>query len=211
MTRPLLLSAATLALCAAAPAAAQGSDPLEPILACRAIEDPMERLDCFDRAAADLGGQVESGEVAAVNREEVEAVERDGFGLDLPSLPRLSFSVFGRGGGDAPEAPAEPSPREVGIAEAEAEPEVRVVERTEDGQIDRVVMTIDEITTHGYNTKRFRMTNGQLWEATDGMRFNVPRTRDGERLTAEIRRARAGGFFLRINGEGRAIRVQRLR
>ncbi len=41
--------------CAGLPAA-HAADGLEGLLACRAVSDSQQRLDCFDRAAASLGG-----------------------------------------------------------------------------------------------------------------------------------------------------------
>ena len=91
---------------------------------------------------------------------------------------------------------------------SEAAPETEILERNSSGDPSRVMMQIDRISTHGYNTKRFHMTNGQVWEVTDGMRFSIPRNVDT--LSAEIRTASFGGYFLRIEGEGRAIRVRRI-
>ncbi len=130
----------------------------------------------------------------------------DNGGLNLPGLPSIfmpDLSGFGRAldnsGAD--------------LADAESEtgavlPDTQVLERDEDGDPDRVLMVVDRISTFGYNTKRFHMANGQVWEVTDGMRFSVPRNADP--LTAEIRTAGAGGYFLRLEGEGRAIRVRRI-
>ncbi|WBQ13580.1 hypothetical protein L2D00_02565 [Hyphomonadaceae bacterium BL14] len=184
--------------------------PLDSILSCRQIEDAQARLACFDAAAATLSQDVETGVVVAVEGVEIEAVERDGFGLNLPSLPRLSSVFAWRGSpSDSAEQPAARE-REGALASAETSPDARVVERREDGQIQMIELVIDRVSTHGYNTTRFHMTNDQIWEVTDTMSVNVPRVRRGEVLNAEIRRAGAGGFFLRINGEGRAMRVRRL-
>lgn len=192
----------------AAPAAYAA--PLDSILSCRQIEDAEARLACFDSAAATLSRNVETGSIVAVESVDIEAVERDGFGLNLPSLPRLSSMFAWRGAvSDSTEQPAATS-REGALASAEAAGGAQVLERRDDGQIQMIELIIDRTSTHGYNTTRFHMTNGQVWEVTDTMRVSVPRTRRGEVLTAEIRRAGAGGFFLRINGEGRAMRVHRL-
>lgn len=203
--RPMAVACVLLGTAPAAYAA-----PLDSILSCRQIEDAQARLACFDAAAATLSQDVQTGVVVAVEGVEIEAVERDGFGLNLPSLPRLSSVFAWRGApSDSTDQPA-PRERQGALASAEATGEARVVERRDDGQIQMIELVIDRVSTHGYNTTRFHMTNGQIWEVTDTMRVSVPRTRRGEVLTAEIRRAGAGGFFLRINGEGRAMRVHRL-
>ncbi len=201
------LAAASLML-GAAPAAYAA--PLDSILSCRQIEDAEARLACFDSAAASLSRDVETGSVVAVESVDIEAVERDGFGLNLPSLPRLSSMFAWRGSPSESSAQAGARERVGALASAEAAGETQVLERREDGQIQMIELVIDRVTTHGYNTSRFHMTNGQVWEVTDSMRVDVPRARRGEVLNAEIRRAGAGGFFLRVNGEGRAMRVRRL-
>ncbi|MBI1265064.1 MAG: hypothetical protein GC187_10065 [Alphaproteobacteria bacterium] len=202
------LAAACLML-GAAPAAFADT-PLDPILACRQVEDAQARLACFDQAADALAQNVDTGSVVAVDSAEIEAVEREGFGLNMPSLPRLSSLFAWRG--DTPDGRERPAQAEAmgPLASAEAAGDAQVIERREDGQIHMIELIIDRVSIHGYNTSRFHMTNGQVWEVTDAMRVDVPRRRDGEVLTAQIRRAGAGGFFLRINGEGRAMRVRRL-
>jgi len=200
--------AVLLLAAAAAPSQAQANNPLQPILDCRMIENDAARLSCFDEAAAALGGGVETGSVVAVNREEIEAVERDSFGLNLPSLPRLSFSLFG-----SRDSVNDLAPRSEAASES-ASPrneEYRVIERSDDGQIEVVVLNIENVSNFGYQKIRFTMTNGQIWETTDSVNLNIPRTRRGETLQAEIRTAAIGSYLLRINGRGRAVRVQRLR
>jgi len=70
-------------------------------------------------------------------------------------------------------------------------------------------MRIEGIRTVGYGTSVFYMENGQVWKQTDDGRVRVPRNQDD--LTAEIRRGAMSSYLLRINGEGRAIRVERQR
>lgn len=128
-------------------------------------------------------------------------------GLSLPGLPSVSLPdlpAFGRNseqrGADLADAEA--------TSPSQSVPDTEVLARDEDGDPDEVRMVVERISTFGYSTKRFHMTNGQVWEVTDGMRFSVPRNADP--LTAEIRTAGAGGYFLRLMGEGRAIRVRRI-
>ena len=83
-----------------------------------------------------------------------------------------------------------------------------ILERTDDGDVFRVEMTIERTRTVGYNTTIFHMTNGQVWRQTDSTRVRMPR---GEGHTAEIRRGAMTSYLLRVNGEGRAIRVERER
>ena len=217
----LLVGCASFAL--TAPANAQDAgDPVSGILACRQITDQAARLECFDRTSGQLQTARDSGDVAIVLREDVEAVERDTFGLDLPSLPRLNLSMFG--GNSTPRAPA-PNPLDPsasvggGNEESTASPAtttitaandesngVQVLDRDNDGSVERITMVIDRVETYSYNKHRFYMENGQVWRQLDTSRVRIRRNQVNE---AEIRRAAMGSYLLRVNGQGQAIRVIR--
>lgn len=261
-----LTSVFTLGLAAAAPALAQTTDPIDDILVCQQITDENARLACFDAAAARLSGERDNG-LVAVYRTDIEAVERDSFGFDLPSMPGLSLSLF-RSDSNAPdpldpgttpermasgeasnETTPESAPQPTQMARAETpEPEtrpaererggvlsrvpgmgmfnrggnepntrpsdaepingVRVVERDDEGGVERIVMQIERIRDVGYGRHRFYMANGQVWEQSNTDRF---RYNDDEELFAEIRRASLDSYMLQINGTGRALRVRRVR
>ena len=268
--RAYLLSAGTLGLILSPGVAAQSSDPIDDILVCQRIADEGARLACFDAAAGRLTEERENG-LVAIYRQDVEAVERDSFGFDLPSMPRLSFSMFGNGGGSSPDpldpsstperlaasdagepvepvraapvpqtAPipqAAPEPVAPTASETEDEPSrgifarltgrgtgtstpppaasqgepvngVQVVERDDEGGVERVVMQIDRIRSMGYNRHRFYMTNGQVWDQSSAVRINFD---EDEENFAEIRRASLDSYLMQINGRGRAIRVHRHR
>jgi len=213
--------AIALGLLAAIPALAQSDiDPVGDILACRSIEDALERVACFDTAATALYAARSTGDIITVNAATIEAVEKESFGFSMPSLPRLGIaSIFARSGNGAREARAPASdPLTSGIVAesegapsdaAEAEHNVRVVTRGTDGSVDEIVMRIARTETFGYNKVRFIMENGQVWKQVDSHRVRVPRNSDA--LEAYIRRAALGSFLLRINNGGRAIRVERSR
>jgi hypothetical protein len=106
LTSRLLLSAAIAS--ALAPAAlARQSDPVDGVLACRGIADIETRLACFDAAAATLAAARDGGDIVIVERDDVEAVERDSFGFNLPSLPRFRLPVLAAREREAHEAIAE--------------------------------------------------------------------------------------------------------
>lgn len=243
----MAFSAAALPL-AASPASAQSGDPVDAVLACRTITDIEARLACFDSASGALEAARNSGQIATITRDDVEAMEGDSFGFRMPSLPRLRMPFFERSArvrshdalndmastsvadSSAPEstatgtqsAPATPSPAPSGPAQATAPtqapvqsasaapaepPSVEIVERDDDGNVDRVRMGVDRIRTVGYNTLVFHMDNGQVWRQTDDQRLRIPRNRDD--LFAEIRRGSLGSYLLRLNGQGRAVVVRR--
>lgn len=74
------------------PAAAQSGEAppvLEQVHACSAIAGDSERLACYDAAVSRLQAAQTSGELVAVERTQVQQIQRESFGFALPSLPRL--------------------------------------------------------------------------------------------------------------------------
>lgn len=194
----------TLAI-ACAPAAIAQSQAEDPLIQCIGIENDAERLACFDRivraqsaatSAAPLDG-AEAAEAAAEAEAEAEEETRR-FGLPRPSLP--AFLRFGSEEGERDQAQTDPA--------YSVEPETQIIERADDGDVTIVLMTVAEVTEHGYGAQRFRMTNGQVWEATGGRSVRIPRSQGP--LQAEIRRGLFGGYTLRVNGRGTAVRVRRI-
>lgn len=62
---------------------------LERVYACTATATDAERLACYDSAVAALRGAQSSGEVVAIDRGNVERLQRDSFGFNLPSIGNL--------------------------------------------------------------------------------------------------------------------------
>ncbi|MFN4185287.1 MAG: hypothetical protein ACK4M6_10910 [Hyphomonas sp.] len=88
----MLRSLAVITLFAASGAAtalAQEAS-LDAVLACRAIEDPAERVGCYDAAVGRLEQAQAQGEVKIITRAEVEKVQRESFGFRIPSLPSFA-------------------------------------------------------------------------------------------------------------------------
>jgi hypothetical protein len=243
-------------------AMAQTADPVDAVLECRDIADIEARLACFDSTSARLAQARDGGELVTVTRADVEAIEGDSFGFNMPSLPRFSFPAFGRRGdrtpaprthdalaGVEPSATIETAPAADNVQMAEASPaatpavrpdaepaapvspapiadpapmstpeptppatagtEVEILERDRDGQVFKVTMRIERTRIVGYNTTIFYMENGQVWRQTDDRRVRMPRNMDN--VTAEIRRGAMSSYLLRVNGQGRAIAVERQR
>lgn len=90
------IAAIVFAVAACSSAAAQEAT-LENVVACRAIEAPMERVACYDEAVGRLEAAEAAGEVTVVTRADVEKVRRESFGFSIPSLP----SFGGLRGADA--------------------------------------------------------------------------------------------------------------
>lgn len=89
--RAILISLCFVAF--AAPAVAQDNPPspavLDQVLACGTVTNEAERLACYDSAVAQLRAAHESGNLVAVDRQQVQEIERDAFGFSLPSLPQI--------------------------------------------------------------------------------------------------------------------------
>ncbi len=62
---------------------------LERVYACAATASEAERLACYDSAVAALRGAQSSGEVVAIDRGNVERLQRDSFGFNVPSIANL--------------------------------------------------------------------------------------------------------------------------
>lgn len=84
----ILLSASPLAL-------AENPATTEAVYACSEEADDLARLACYDAAVGRLQAAEEAGEIATVTREEVETVQREGFGFSIPSLPALAMTALG--------------------------------------------------------------------------------------------------------------------
>jgi hypothetical protein len=69
---------------------------LQRLLDCRSVSADSARLACYDAAVSELGRLLASGQIVAVDQEQVVKVRRQAFGFSLPSL-----SLFDRS--DKPE------------------------------------------------------------------------------------------------------------
>lgn len=101
-------SAAALALLAllAAPASAAVRDekapapaPIARVVACQSVADTAQRLACFDREVAAMARAEASGELVAMDRQQLRRTKRSLFGIALPDL-----DVFGDSDGIEGEA-----------------------------------------------------------------------------------------------------------
>lgn len=103
----------------------QRPELFEALVRCRTITDDAARLQCFDRAAADLQQATERRDVVVVDRSQVRESRRRLFGLPLPRLP-----IFG---GDDDEDEDEVNSIESTVVSAHQEGYGRWVVRLEDG------------------------------------------------------------------------------
>jgi len=178
------------------------ADPIEDILACQAVVDPTERVGCFDQAAAVLDTARQTGSVIAVNAETIEAVQKDAFGFSMPSLPRLGLAaMLGRTQTNSSD------PLSSSDAASEDDGTGQVLARSDDGRVNGIILHIVRTETRANGKLRFYMENGQVWDQLDALRVRIPRREP--RVAAYIRRGAIGGFMMRVNNQGRAVRVRR--
>jgi hypothetical protein len=92
------------ALAAPAPAASpRSAQPMDALYACMDTKEDAARLACFDRETGKLRAAESAGSFKAIDRQSVEQLQKESFGFQLPSLPRLALPKFGA----ASEAPEE--------------------------------------------------------------------------------------------------------
>jgi hypothetical protein len=117
-------------IAAVAAGAALAADPALPagvqkLLACRKVAEKDQRLACYDAAVDELTGQLKTGEVVAVDRQQAREVRRQAFGFRMPSI-----SLFERG-----EKPEEVAQLSATVADAHQRGDGKWVLELEDGAV----------------------------------------------------------------------------
>lgn len=86
-----VLFAACLSAAGGPVSAQAGARPtaIRPLLDCRKVAVPEDRLACFDRESASLEAADAANEIAVLDKEDVRKTRRSLFGLALPPLPFL--------------------------------------------------------------------------------------------------------------------------
>jgi len=235
-TKPLHLSIIALALCASATLALaqENSNEFSAVIACTNISEATERLACYDLAAGRLDVAQKNGEIVAVSKNEIEKVERDAFGFNIPSLPNLlglgKPSENSVATAKKPKTTKNPltspveTPKQPGSEQAQSQKSVEIKESTaksisppsiskalERTQVKEVTLDISKTTEFGRGRTRFFLANGQVWEQSGNDKLRIPKARGGRLNKAEITKAAFGTFNLRVNGKGRAVKVKRVR
>lgn len=115
-----LLAIAAIGAASATAQEAASANPVDAVVACRAIADPTARLACFDRAAAALVIAREKKDVVVLDRTEVQKTRRSLFGFSLPRI-----RLFGGGddddGRNNPEDIKEISGKVAGVSQVAAD------------------------------------------------------------------------------------------
>lgn len=175
--------APAMILLVCAPTLAEEASPLTDIYACAEISDGTARLICYDNAVASARSAEDAGEFTTITRSEAEAVQRDAFGFQMPSLPKLAIPKLGG------------SSRDDGL------------KTDSDGQITEVELTISSISQDAFGKVILTFENGQVWIQTDSERIRISKKRPP--VSAVIKRASLGSFLIRLS-TGERFRGQRV-
>ncbi len=185
------------------------------IFACQTETDAMKRLACYDEAVGRFETANEQGEVVTISKQQVEAVKKDSFGFNIPSLPKLG-SLFG--GKKTAKAQSESKLTAPAVVQNDPKPKAkkaktkpRKSEAIASAEIKEITIDIKKVQEFGYKKLRVFLVNGQVWEQTDSTRIKLPRSRKSDIGSATVRRAALGSYLMQINGKGKAFRVKRVR
>ena len=177
---------------ALAQAQAQASSPNEisNVYACRDISDAELRLECYDTAVGRLEDAQKSGSIVAIGKKELETIEKESFGFNIPSLPKLT-KLFG------------------GTKDKASVESTKPFKKSDlNSDQSNIVLEISKVKEFGYKKFRFYFKNGQVWEQVGTGKIRVGKKNPGN---AHIRKASLGSYLLRVNGSGTAISVRRVR
>jgi len=201
------LAAACALISVGVPALAQDtgtdSETLNRLLACRALTDDAARLACQDEHLAALAQATETGRVVVVERQALRQVERESFGLNLPSVGRLGGFLRRSGGSEA---------EQVVEAETETLEDGSVATYNEEGSLEALTGLPVENVELVRGKLRVTLANGQVWAQTDATRLPTISNRDIRNgITAEIETGLMGAHFMSLsNNTRRRFRAERI-
>lgn len=186
----LLAATAAIALPAQANPA---QDALSAVAKCADIAAAVERLDCYDKAAAmaktamAAPGPVQTGPVQQATAETPKQEEEGGilrwFGLES-TRPVTKTEDFGK-----PPPKVMDGPREV----------------------TEISAGVLELAKNAYGRSLFVLDNGQVWKQIDGDQTDVAEPKRDEALKVTIGKALFGSYSLTIEGRTGIIKVRRVK
>jgi len=159
-------------------------DEINALYACKAEADPDKRLACYDNAVGRLETAQKTGEIVTVSKTEMESVQKDAFGFNIPSLPKLG-KLFGDSDG-----------------------------KDKDGnkvrEVNSLIDPIKTVSISGNSRMRFVLENGQVWLQTSDSMLSAKRIMRKDPRVAHIKKAALGSYKLQVNGKGPSVKVRRV-
>lgn len=190
---------------------------LELLIACQNISGDADRLACFDENVSAFSKATEQGEIVTIKKETVEKVERESFGFNLPSIPKLS-SLFGLSNGetkagDSVDAVVDTAEVKIDSKKIDKPKKPKKKDAVREAALgtQEISLTINRVGRHEGRKLKFLFSNGQIWEQTDSEILPGVKSGGGKGKEVVITKGNLGSFFLRVNGKGRAIKVKRAR
>lgn len=147
----IILGLASLFLFAAPAFAADKQDgnnysPLSTLYVCADIEDPEQRLACFDTSVANLRTAEQKNEVVAIDAKAARKIKREAFGFNLPSLSKIGLPKLSLPGG----------------------------KNKGKGKDEALVADVKSIRTKG-RVLMITLENGQVWKEVGGYLNYIPK------------------------------------
>jgi hypothetical protein len=181
----------------------EATPTVDALMACRTIEDLEARVACFDERIVAFSAALEDGSLVVVERAAIRAVEREGFGIALPSMSGLRSLFGGSDQGDA----ATPAEGQVEVFEDGSE-----VVYASGGGIEEIrSLPVRSVTTNNAGDLVITLENGQVWLQADSTQIRAPRRNEMDGLTATIQDGALSSFFMELSYSSRRFRVRRLR
>jgi hypothetical protein len=155
---------------------------------CAAIDDPVERLACYDKLAGRLPADTAKASGTAPSAADPVAPKAD---VIVPAAPAATPTV----------PAAEPTPN------AEAVFGLEHKQKPEEERPDELLLKWTKKRKDAYGKWTILLENGQVWRQTDSARFNF---KNPEQFVV-ISRGVLGSFFLGEPERSVRIRVERLK
>lgn len=183
--RFIMLSVCALIGSSTATAQQTEEQAIDKAIACREIDEPLERLACLDKAAETLAFTriIREEEVAEKKRE-----QRENFGLAKSDVDKAPDTVENFG--------------------SEAIVEVR--RDRDDKKLKSIESKVVEIRINKLGKVTLTLENGQVWRQlrSDNKTLRLPRSE--QLYTARIKRSIVGNYMLTVPELKRTIRVSRV-
>lgn len=198
-------SLAALSMILSAQAQADTGESLQGVAKCRAIEDPAERVECYDALAGEpTSPTVESSSPEEQLPETNPAVSPEApITLEPPTEPSDATSIA-----QSPAAEPRPAPQTEGTSdESEDLVERFGLEQVETANADELESRLVEDYDGWWGNTKFYLENGQVWQQTQPGRW---RHQGPANPKVTIRRRAFSSYRLKVEGSNRTIRVKRI-